>query len=90
MVLGFVVYEMFDVAIHTIKLGALGIQGAIGGIGGFYAWLYPPPENSDENKSPHTKVQELEARILQLEKQLEPGASSEMHCVGPIKKRANN
>jgi len=71
MVLGFVIYEMFDIVIHAIKLGALGIQGAIGGIGGFYIWLYPPLENVDEEKPPNTKVQELEMRILQLEKQLQ-------------------
>ena len=71
MVLGFVVYEIFDIAIHAIKLGALGIQGAIGGIGGFYTWLYPPLENLDEEKPSNTNVQELEMRILQLEKQLQ-------------------
>tara|TARA_Y100001970_G_C14093727_1_gene781454 strand:- start:426 stop:659 length:234 start_codon:yes stop_codon:yes gene_type:complete len=71
MVLGFVVYELLDITIHTIKLGALGIQGAIGGIAGFYTWLYPPLENIDEKKSSNTKVQELEMRIVELEKQLQ-------------------
>ena len=56
MVLGFVVYELLDITIHTIKLGALGIQGAIGGIAGqigrgSHSGACPPGCDSEDRRT---------------------------------------
>ena len=71
MVLGFVIYEMFDLAIHAIKLGGKGIKGAIYGIHGVYGWICGKKNNSEELIDEPVNVAELELRIMKLEKIIE-------------------
>lgn len=75
MVLGFVVYEMIDLAIHAIKLGGQGIKGAVYGIRGLYGWVCGESSNGEELVDEPVNVAELELRIIKLEKIIEESKS---------------
>ena len=70
MVLGFIVYEVFDLAIHAVKLGAYGLRGLVDGIHGAYWWIYGSEIPEKKCKGGSSEVADLELRILELERQV--------------------
>ena len=70
MVLGFIAYEIFDLAIHAVKLGAYGLRGLVDGIHGAYWWIYGSDPPQKKFKGGSSEVAGLELRILELERQV--------------------